>query len=39
VRSGACVTHREKDLATVMVERFGDVAGFVGRSGQDAAAE
>jgi phthalate 4,5-dioxygenase len=31
VRSGACVTHRDKDLPAVMVERFGDVAGFVGR--------
>jgi phthalate 4,5-dioxygenase len=39
VRSGGCVTHREKDLAAVMLERFGDVAGFVGRTGQNAAAE
>jgi hypothetical protein len=31
VRSGACVTNRAKDLAAVMVERFGDAAGFVGR--------
>jgi phthalate 4,5-dioxygenase len=31
VRSGACVTHREKDLPAVMIERFGDAAGFVGR--------
>jgi phthalate 4,5-dioxygenase len=31
VRSGACVTHKAKDLPAVMVERFGDVAGFVGR--------
>ncbi len=30
VRSGACVTHKSKDLPEVMVERFGDVAGFVG---------
>jgi hypothetical protein len=38
VRSGACVTHKSKDLPAVMVERFGDEAGFVGR-GQNAAAE
>jgi hypothetical protein len=38
VRSGACVTHRDKDLPTVMLERFGDVAGFVGRP-RNAAAE
>ena len=31
VRSGACVTHKAKDLPEVMVERFGDPAGFVGR--------
>ena len=31
VRSGACVTHKAKDLPAVMVERFGDAAGFVGR--------
>src|SRR5579864_172400 len=31
VRSGACVTHKSKDLPAVMVERFGDPAGFVGR--------
>jgi phthalate 4,5-dioxygenase len=31
VRSGACVTHKTKDLPAVMVERFGDPAGFVGR--------
>lgn len=31
VRSGACVTSRMKDLPAVMLERFGDVAGFVGR--------
>jgi hypothetical protein len=30
VRSGACITHKSKDLAAVMVERFGDPAGFVG---------
>jgi hypothetical protein len=30
VRSGACVTHKSKDLPAVMVERFGDPAGFVG---------
>jgi phthalate 4,5-dioxygenase len=31
VRSGACVTHKAKDLADVMIERFGDATGFVGR--------
>jgi hypothetical protein len=31
VRSGACVTHKSKDLPAVMVERFGDASGFVGR--------
>jgi len=30
VRSGGCVTHKSKDLPEVMIERFGDVAGFVG---------
>ena len=30
VRAGASVTHKSKDLATVMVERFGDAAGYVG---------
>ena len=39
VRSGACVTHKAKDLAAVMMERFGDEAGYVRRRGQDAAAE
>jgi hypothetical protein len=39
VRSGACVTSKAKDLTAVMIERFGDPAGFVGRSGRDAAAE
>ena len=38
VRSGACVTHKSKDLPAVMVERFGDEAGFVGRP-HNAAAE
>ena len=38
VRAGACVTHKSKDLPAVMVERFGDPAGFVGRS-RPAAAE
>ena len=33
VRSGACVTHKAKDLSAVMVERFGDENGFVGRPG------
>ena len=31
VRSGACVTNKAKDLPAVMIERFGDAAGFVGR--------
>jgi len=31
VRSGACVTDRAKDLPEVMVERFGEPTGFVGR--------
>jgi hypothetical protein len=31
VRSGACVAHKSKDLPAVMIERFGDAAGFVGR--------
>jgi hypothetical protein len=39
VRSGACVTNKAKDLAAVMIERFGDVAGYVGGPGQNAAAE
>jgi hypothetical protein len=39
VRSGACVTHKAKDLPAVMLERFGDETGFVGRSGRNAAAE
>jgi hypothetical protein len=39
VRSGACVTHKAKDLDAVMVERFGDVAGFVGKPGRNEAAE
>ncbi len=30
VRSGACITHKSKDLVAVMVERFGDPAGYVG---------
>jgi phthalate 4,5-dioxygenase oxygenase subunit len=38
VRSGACVTHKSKDLPAVMVERFGDETGFVGRA-RHAAAE
>jgi hypothetical protein len=38
VRSGACVTNKAKDLPAVMVERFGDPAGFVGRP-RTAAAE
>jgi hypothetical protein len=39
VRSGACVTSKAKDLPAVMVERFGDATGFVGRPGRNAAAE
>ena len=31
VRSGACVTNKAKDLPAVMIERFGDANGFVGR--------
>jgi phthalate 4,5-dioxygenase len=38
VRSGACVTNKAKDLPAVMVERFGDATGFVGRP-RNAAAE
>jgi phthalate 4,5-dioxygenase len=38
VRSGACVTNKAKDLPAVMVERFGDATGFVGRP-RTAAAE
>jgi nitrite reductase/ring-hydroxylating ferredoxin subunit len=30
VRAGACTTHKSKDLAEVMVERFGDKRGYVG---------
>ena len=39
VRSGACVTSKAKDLTAVMVERFGDPAGFVGGPGKQTAAE
>ena len=38
VRSGACVTSKAKDLPAVMVERFGDATGYVGRP-RTAAAE
>ena len=38
VRSGACVTNKAKDLPAVMLERFGDETGFVGRP-RNAAAE
>jgi phthalate 4,5-dioxygenase len=31
VRSGACVTSKSKELPAVMLERFGDAAGLVGR--------
>jgi phthalate 4,5-dioxygenase oxygenase subunit len=33
VRSGACVTSKAKDLPAVMIERFGDPAGYVGGRG------
>ena len=36
VRAGACITHRSKDLATVMAERFGDPSGYVGASSAPA---
>jgi hypothetical protein len=39
VRSGACVTHKARDLSAVMLERFGDETGFVGRPDRNAAAE
>ena len=43
VRSGACITHKSKDLADVMIERFGDPAGLVdaapGHARRPAAAE
>jgi hypothetical protein len=39
VRSGACVTSKAKDLTAVMIERFGDAAGYVGAPGRNAAAE
>jgi phthalate 4,5-dioxygenase len=39
VRSGACVTNKAKDLTAVMIERFGDADGYVGRPGRNAAAE
>jgi hypothetical protein len=29
VRAGASITHKSKDLATVMIERFGDATGYV----------
>ena len=38
VRSGGCVTSKTKDLPAVMVERFGDETGYVGRA-RHAAAE
>jgi hypothetical protein len=31
VRSGACVTDKSKDLPAVMVERFGEATGYVGK--------
>ncbi len=41
VRAGASVTHKSKDLATVMAERFGDPTGYVGAplAAAEAAAE
>jgi hypothetical protein len=39
VRAGASVTHKSKDLTTVMVERFGDAAGFVGSAPAAVAAK
>jgi phthalate 4,5-dioxygenase len=39
VRSGACVTSKAKELSAVMLERFGDEAGYVGGRGHNAAAE
>jgi len=39
VRSGACVTSKAKDLTAVMIERFGDAAGYAGHPGRNAAAE
>jgi hypothetical protein len=38
VRSGACVTDKAKDLPAVMMERFGEATGYVGRP-RNAAAE
>ena len=38
VRSGACVTDKAKELSAVMVERFGEETGYVGRR-RNAAAE
>ena len=32
VHAGASVGHKSKDLATVVVERFGDPTGYVGGS-------
>jgi phthalate 4,5-dioxygenase oxygenase subunit len=38
VRSGGCVTNKAKELSAVMVERFGEETGYVGRP-RNAAAE
>jgi phthalate 4,5-dioxygenase len=38
VRSGGCVTNKAKELSAVMVERFGEETGYVGRP-RSAAAE
>ena len=37
VQSGAAITHKSKSLAEVMLERFGDSAGFVGKHRAEAA--
>jgi phthalate 4,5-dioxygenase oxygenase subunit len=39
VRSGGHVTHKSKDFPEVMIERFGDVAGFAGPPPGQVAAE
>ena len=38
MRSGGCVTNKAKELSAVMVERFGEETGYVGRP-RNAAAE
>jgi hypothetical protein len=40
VRSGACITHKSKDLEAVMIERFGDPTGHIGgRRGRATASQ